>query len=370
MALEVVEFVSAKTLCLVDRYPRQRLITVRGEADIMSPTMPQPGPILAECEGFDCPSTDEAPKSLCLSCRSTACDFGWDQQGPHRPGKVGLDGLPHEKTGKQVYDRLKVIFEPPEGREEFSRLHIKNEDTTWFAVEKDTGGQPIFQDYGRYSSRKEFPDKDACLAQRASDVFNSNLPFRSPVIGSLKNDKSPTSADVHLYVDPETAYGPLPLLYADCEGLEGGETAPRESQLRDTMRKSRQGPIRPHLLGARPKELIYAKKNSEAQNRECVVCKVYPRLLYTFSDVVVFVLCNTRTFQSSALKLLLEWASTSVELSINAPALTHAIIVLNDSKTLINEEEWDSSIATKNLKDHIADAIFDVVRNLHDFLIV
>ena len=124
--------------------------------------------------------------------------------------------------------------------------------------------------------------------------FSSALPFRSPVVGSVKNDKSPTSGDVHLYVDPETAYGPLPLLYADCEGLEGGETAPRANQLRETLRKSGQGPIRPRLFGTRPRELVYAKKNSEAQNREWAVRKVYPRLLYTFSDVVVFVLRNTR----------------------------------------------------------------------------
>ena len=124
--------------------------------------------------------------------------------------------------------------------------------------------------------------------------FNSSLPFRSPVVGSVKNDKSPTSGDVHLYVDPETAYGPLPLLYADCEGLEGGETAPLASQFRETMRKSGQGPMRPRLFGTRPRELIYAKTNSEAKNREWAVRKVYPRLLYTFSDVVVFVLRNTR----------------------------------------------------------------------------
>ena len=68
-----------------------------------------------------------------------------------------------------------------------------------------------------------------------------------------------------------------------------------------------------------------------------------------------------RTFESTALKLLLEWASTSVELSINAPTLPHAIIVLNDSKTRIDEEEWDSSIATRNLMDHVANAIYDVV---------
>lgn len=64
-----------------------------------------------------------------------------------------------------------------------------------------------------------------------------------------------------------------------------------------------------------------------------------------------------RTFESTALRLLLEWASSSVEHSINAPTLPHAIIVLNDSKTSIDEEEWDSSIATKRLMDHVANAI-------------
>lgn len=124
--------------------------------------------------------------------------------------------------------------------------------------------------------------------------FSSTLPFKSPVVGSVKNDKSPTSGDVHLYVDPETAYGPLPLLYADCEGLEGGETAPMANQLRDAQRKSGQGLRRQGFFSTRPRALVYARKNSEATNREWAVRKVYPRLLYTFSDVVVFVLRNTR----------------------------------------------------------------------------
>lgn len=124
--------------------------------------------------------------------------------------------------------------------------------------------------------------------------FATESTFKSPVVGSVKNDKSPTSGDVHLYVDPETAYGPLPLLYADCEGLEGGETPPRATQLRKTIRKSEHTPVRPHFFGTRPRELAYAKTNSDARKREWAVQKVYPRLLYTFSDVVVFVLRNTR----------------------------------------------------------------------------
>ena len=124
--------------------------------------------------------------------------------------------------------------------------------------------------------------------------FSSVSPFRSPVVGSIKNDKSPTSGDVHLYVDPETAYGPLPLLYADCEGLDGGEAAPVAYKMRESMHKSGQGHLHRRLFSSHPRELVYAKTNTDARNREWAVRKVYPRLLYTFSDVVVFVLRNTR----------------------------------------------------------------------------
>jgi hypothetical protein len=63
------------------------------------------------------------------------------------------------------------------------------------------------------------------------------------------------------------------------------------------------------------------------------------------------------TFESSALKLLLDWASTSVESSVNQPTLPHAIIVLNASNTLINEEEWEISNATQNLMQQVANAV-------------
>jgi hypothetical protein len=124
--------------------------------------------------------------------------------------------------------------------------------------------------------------------------FSSISPFKSPVVGSVKSDKSPTSGDVHLYVDPETSYGPLPLLYADCEGLDGGEIEPRANQIGETTRKSGQGHLRHRLFSTRPRELLYAKTNNQAKSREWAVRKLYPRLLYTFSDVVVFVLRNTR----------------------------------------------------------------------------
>src|SRR3569833_1887894 len=50
--------------------------------------------------------------------------------------------------------------------------------------------------------------------------------FPSPVTSS-NNDRVPTTGDVHLYADPDSLHSKAPLLYADCEGLDGGEAIPR-----------------------------------------------------------------------------------------------------------------------------------------------
>lgn len=117
--------------------------------------------------------------------------------------------------------------------------------------------------------------------------------FESPVVGSMKHDKSPTSGDVHLYADPETAYTRLPMLYADCEGLSGGEMEPAANKLR-SKNKNRRKKGQQQFFKDQPREFVVARLNKNASKREFAVRRVYPRLLYTFSDVVVFVLRNTR----------------------------------------------------------------------------
>jgi hypothetical protein len=113
--------------------------------------MPIP-PDAVKCEGFGCTSDVQVYSSLCLSCGSTYCEICWERQGPHQPGKVGLDGLPHEKTDMDTYARLKAILDPPEDISVLSRLHQEDETTTWFGIEKDQNNHPIFQDYGRYAA--------------------------------------------------------------------------------------------------------------------------------------------------------------------------------------------------------------------------
>lgn len=136
--------------------------------------------------------------------------------------------------------------------------------------------------------------KKSNMTQNMEDLF------KTPISGSVKDDRSPTSGDVHLYIDPQSAFSDLPMLYADCEGLEGGEVPPQSKSLRSRARalkpdnwNSRQMNI-PQEKNIQQEKNIPLEKNVKTGSREWAVRNVYPRLLYTFSDVIVFVLRNTR----------------------------------------------------------------------------
>lgn len=123
--------------------------------------------------------------------------------------------------------------------------------------------------------------------------------FPSPVVGAAGLDV-PTSGDVHLYSDPKTRMSDNPIMYADCEGLEGGEREPLGARLKRRDKPSKIGRVDSferkveNLHHTSEREILWADTN-EKRSREFMVTHLYPRLLYTFSDVVVFVLNNPRS---------------------------------------------------------------------------
>ena len=139
------------------------------------------------------------------------------------------------------------------------------------------------------------------LDMRTNQTMRSIFP--SPLPG-LVDDNNPVSANVHLYADPDSYLTETPMLYADCEGLEGGESAPKAeaSRTRDgplegrrQRKNSLESNIRRRLRKKRyrvSRTLKWARGDKEKSKREYAVTELYPRLLYTFSDVVVFVLRN------------------------------------------------------------------------------
>ena len=122
----------------------------------------------------------------------------------------------------------------------------------------------------------------------------------TPVVGATgHNDDVPTSGDVHLYPDPQTFDSDMPILYADCEGLKGGEREPIATKFRRKEKPSKIGRIdsfekkMAKTAYTSEREITWADTNAK-RSRQFAVEHLYPRLLYTFSDVVVFVLKNPR----------------------------------------------------------------------------
>lgn len=133
----------------------------------------------------------------------------------------------------------------------------------------------------------------------------------TPVVGNEDDEQTPTSADVHLYADPRTisskSDGNCPMLYADCEGFGGGQQDPVATRIGlqdfDPLGASEQlnKKIQPFLEGVdryTPREITWADCE-----RQSVVESLYPRLFYSFSDVVVFVHENARYALSHFLDL-------------------------------------------------------------------
>lgn len=184
------------------------------------------------------------------------------------------------------------------------------------------------------------------------DLSPQGSRYYSPVTSS-NQDRISTTGDVHLYADPSTLYATSPLLFIDCEGLSGGEAAPK--QLKQSQDSSSHAANYPRRYAV-PRKIEWAQ-TPQTQKREFAVSQLYPRILYTFSDVVVFVLRNPRSFESTVLQRLIKWGAASIDKSINQPVLPHAVIVLNATDTNVDEKEWDVSKATQMFLSDISDAI-------------
>jgi hypothetical protein len=84
----------------------------------------------------------------------------------------------------------------------------------------------------------------------------------------------------------------MPILYADCEGLDAGEQPPVGSWSRRNKGSDRNRLVR-KIANGKVHALEWATTD-QTRTRQFAVTELYPRLLYTFSDAVVFVLRNAK----------------------------------------------------------------------------
>lgn len=326
---------------------------------------------------------------LCNVCNETFCSVCWDKERAHRTGAVTTDGVPHEKTDRLVAQKIHFVLDAGDSERQ-AQLHKEDDATTWFgvcgfSVGKDQTDDVFFEDFGRYASiiaegvavakpqanRRRDPrypglvsfvgvtgaGKSTLIKMLIELQSQQEQHFESPVVGAA-NEHLPTSGDVHLYKDPRSYHTKYPILYADCEGLQGGEREPLGAKSRHKEKEERKTTasfgrkIRKAYHSSR-RELQWAK-SPEQRTRQYAVTHLYPRLLFTFSDVIVFVSKNARVIENT-MDLLVGWAAAALEKSSNQPVLPHLIIVSNESKSesksAADDNQWDVSKTTQMLLD-------------------
>ncbi|KAM7215074.1 hypothetical protein V8F06_009528 [Rhypophila decipiens] len=367
---------------------------------MQSSETPSLGPSIS---GGVCEVCEERVRTwTCPQCNGAAfCDGCWGTQLAHKPRRV-VEGLPHEKIISEVYHRLQGVFRQDRTSDEQHNLHVSDIDTTWFGVVKDESGRPgsnpflrhenRFMEIMRESQKGKYPERfpqlvsfvghtgagkstiiKLLISRAEADIQSQRQGFHVPVTG-LSNDNISTTGDVHLYSDPTTYWNQTPLLYADCEGLSGGENVPlgtitKQKVAKAKAAKSGTTPLRSKRVrktvdatvatGRMLKRLAWAD-NSRTQSRQHSVKELYPRILYTFSDVIVFVLRESRTFQTEVLPLLVEWARSSIDKSVNQPTLPHIVVALNATDNMVDANQWDTNFATTKLLEDVRESVNQV----------
>ncbi|KAI1367159.1 hypothetical protein F5Y08DRAFT_350010 [Xylaria arbuscula] len=329
---------------------------------------------------------------FCNICALNFCGKCWDAQVVHRKFQTGIS---HEKTSSNTAEKVHNVLCPPTDEIARSSLYRADASTAWFGVERpDDSSPPIFHNYGRFTELMEAtaPIRQHSLFQEDMEgvsrdrrtpslvsfvgqtgagksslikllidfAVTSNETFQSPVIGP-RGAHVPTSEDVHLYLDPKTTGSDGPLLYADCEGLEGGEREPLGAIFKRKRRQdhnndnvdSGPGFFKPKVISER--ELHWAD-DPRTRSREFAVTNLYPRVLYTFSDVIVFVLRNPRVIEH-VFERLVQWAVAAIETSSNQPVLPHAIIALNASEHDVDDKRWDVLNTTDSILNDLGHTV-------------
>ncbi|KAF2803679.1 uncharacterized protein BDZ99DRAFT_546125 [Mytilinidion resinicola] len=335
---------------------------------------------------------------FCNVCELTLCGTCWDQQLVHR-----INASAHEKTRPDLERRIQRVFAHPSNESDYERMHEDDEGSAWFGIGySELSDDIILRDYGEYAqlinqigmdsrrwgirqrrlrSKNNLPmqsrvDLSSCHPGLVSFVGVSGAgkstliklliltttleetKFPTPIPGA-PGKHIPTSDGIHLYADPQTVLSSQPILYADCEGLDGGTIDPQAARYdRRRLYGNDAAPLSPGTTDGFPfcvqRRLAWALDDTR-RSRSFAVSQLYPRILFAFSDVVVFVHQNPRTIED-VLEKLISWAAKA-ETSSNQPVLPYLILVLNGCEEGLEQFYWDVDAATNSLFESLAGTV-------------
>ncbi|KAJ3563826.1 hypothetical protein NPX13_g8067 [Xylaria arbuscula] len=209
--------------------------------------------------------------------------------------------------------------------------------------------------------------------------------FLVPVPGADTDNFDSTSSDVHMFADPRSSHTEHPCFFIDCEGFSGTDKPiARQLLLRaqeiQTPQSHAAGTLRkPHTSKSAKEALaehastvsdridlrwgqlftpveasgLNKKGNTvvDSKTRHVVVKNLYPRLLYSFSDVVCFVTNNSRSTHN-ILQEMFQWAKEGHEKTLNQRVRPGLIIILNKMPSGSHNALASVNNATRRLLDN------------------
>ncbi|EFA75135.1 patatin family protein [Heterostelium album PN500] len=162
---------------------------------------------------------------------------------------------------------------------------------------------------------------------------------------AVKGAVDPTSSDINAYLshldDQNDAF-----VYVDSEGTGGSMS---NTILLNTLSEGKE----PAPVGDDPEDpkTENDEKNKFLSAREPFVSKSFPRLLYLFSDVLVFMFTGEARERQTVLESLILYGSSASAASVNQSIHPHLVIVFNNSNTT-NKDDFDIDKATEQYLDN------------------
>lgn len=90
--------------------------------------------------------------AFCEGCNDFVCAACWTKIRAHRENLPGPGGIPHQRVDPRIKEKMTESMAEPVDQDDERRQHEGDEDTKWFALDKDDGGEPILAEYRRYAS--------------------------------------------------------------------------------------------------------------------------------------------------------------------------------------------------------------------------
>ncbi|QDS72494.1 hypothetical protein FKW77_010061 [Venturia effusa] len=356
---------------------------------------------------------DPATLLICTGCGRggiyhTDC---WDRWPDHHSAGDTFSWAACEKVKMSHYAWISWLLNSKVPAAKQKSLHRKDLWTTWFGVPYHQDA-PLLHTYPRLQNllqNGDLPDcptsqlpslvsffgdtgggKSTLIMSLIKNTGEAGREFETPVPGNQADLEKSTSGDVHMYADPLTISAKVPIFYVDCEGRRGSSrsvasqlASPRRTDTSPFKRKTLR--IRnPDGAKARPSTKSYEQEVGEHQktasqrlhmqwakvvypppsagpylepapphihheSTKLVVGELYPRLLYTFSDVVCFITNNVKYDKICILK----WASSGHERTVNQRIRPALLIIINKFQQRSDPQWFDVNHATERLLSHL-----------------